>query len=95
MSLPSPSGLSRFALCLLVVPLCFGACATKHDPSALAIAPQGIVTTEYEYVTPTGTHIPIRVPKGAKASPTSTASPVTRMNPEVLGELMQRPSGRR
>jgi len=80
---------------LAVLPIILGACATKAKKAMLTplVIDDKVVTTEYEYVTPTGSNIPIKVPKGGQ--PLATASAVQTMSPETFRELVNRPGGRR
>ncbi len=79
------------ALALLALPVVFGACATTAkkpaDPSELRIIERKIVTTEYDYITPTGSNIPVRVPKGQGPM---AGSGVSTMSAEAFRDIVTR-----
>jgi len=75
-------------------------CATQTRKIARpAIPPDGrvLAESEYEYVTVTGSNIPVRVPKSPTARPLPSASPVMQVSPDEFRNLVQRGfgSGRR
>ena len=49
---------------------------------------------EYEYVTVTGSLIPVKVPKSPTARPLPPAQPVSEMSPETFRDIVQRGLGR-
>jgi hypothetical protein len=68
------------ALCLL------GGCATTPKPATAAAG-------EYEYVTPLGSNIPVRVPKGQNTAP-NTTSPTGTMSADQLGTMINSAGGK-
>lgn len=62
-----------------------GGCAGAPKPSA--------DTAEYDYVTPIGSNIAVRVPKGQKTAPNST-SPTGTMSAEQLGTMINSSGGK-
>ncbi len=50
-------------------------------------------TAEYDYVTPLGSNIAVRVPKGQKTAPNST-SPTGTMSAEQLGTMINAAGGK-
>lgn len=85
------------ALCVVTLASVFSGCASRPkqtEPSSLQIIERKIVTSEYEYITPTGSNIPVRVPKGQSSLAANTG--VQTMSPEAFREIVTRGnSGRR
>ena len=79
-----PLHLPRFLPPLAAV-LLAGGCATTPKPTADA--------GEYEWVTPIGSNIAVRVPKGQKTAPNAT-SPTGTMSAEQLGNLINSSGGK-
>lgn len=96
MNLPSAPTVRCGALILGVAFVVAGCSSTPRttDASGLKIIEPKIVTTEYQYVTPTGSNIPVRVPKRGSALASSTG--IQQMDPEAFREIVTRGnSGRR
>ncbi len=68
------------AFCLLV------GCATTPKPTTATAG-------EYEYVTPIGSNIPVRVPKGQTNAPNAT-SPTGTMSADQLGTMINSAGGK-
>jgi hypothetical protein len=75
--LPFLAGLAALALAV-------AGCETANTGAKKTAADN----TEYEYVTPLGSNIPVRVPKGSKA--TNVNSPTENMTGEQAANMIQR-----
>ncbi len=90
-ALPQP--VSAAAIFLASVAFLTGCASTPKTAAAkTATDDKKIVLdeTEYEYVTPTGSNIPVRVPKTPIAHPLVTSSEVTTMSPEQFADIVRR-----
>ena len=59
-------------------------CASKR-PVARTVPPPGTVTREWEWVTPTGSHIPVKVPKHGEPLPGTI--PTKTLSTEAFREM--------